>query len=253
MAVLVAAGTKAVRRLLQAACARNTSAELHCEGDEGSLTARLRLLRVESQQLLTDEARFSGNAPALRPRQPVVIYFLQDGVRWAFRSRVRAPQVVVSLNHDFRIRGMAFQVPDQVLEQQRRADFRVSLAGRDILAELRAAATGDITACPVHADRFAGRVTNISAGGLCLLVDPDVRSGFDLGELFYAHFRLPEEDEECLLPVEVRNHRRIASSGAILVGLRFVACSLAGTPIQLRRVQHFVAAEQRRLLRARRV
>ncbi len=251
MANLVAAGAKAVRRMLESACARNTSAELHCEGDEGRLTARLRLLAVESHQLLTDEAQFVGSATVLRQRQSVMIHFLYDGVRWAFRTQVSRPLLLVTLNNEFRVRGMALQLPDQIAEQQRRSDFRVSLAGRDIVANLHATAAGDVRVCPVDAERFEGRLTNISAGGLGLLVSRNSRRSFALGELFYACFRLPDLDPECVLPVEVRNHRRVAESGATLVGVRFVSCDPAHTSTQLAQIQRFVAVEQRRLLRAR--
>ncbi len=251
MARLVVAGPKAVRRMLESACARNTSAELHCEGDDGRQTARMRLLSVESRYLLTDEARFIGSATVLRQRQAVMVHFMHDGVRWAFRTQVNRPLMLVTLNEEFRVRGMAFQLPSQITEQQRRSDFRVSLAGRDLVAVLHTTVPGDITACPVDAELFEGRMTNISAGGLCLLVSRQSRNSFSLGEVFYIVFRLPDLDRDCFLPVEVRNHRRVAGSDATLAGVRFISCNLAGTSPQLNLIQRFVAVEQRRLLRAR--
>jgi len=253
MANLVAAGAKAVRRMLESACARNTSAELHCEGDEGRLTAHMRLLAIESHHLITDEAQFVGSGTVLRQRQPVMIHFLYDGVRWAFRTQVSRPLLLVTLNEELRVRGMALQLPDQITEQQRRAEFRLSLAARDSVADLHTTAPGDVTVCPLDAELFEGRLTNISVGGLCLLVSRQCRKSFFLGELFYACFRLPDLDQECVLPVEVRNHRRVAESGATLVGVRFVACDPAHTSAQLNLIQRFVAVEQRRLLRARKV
>ena len=245
-------GIKATRKLLEEVCQRNISAEMHCSHDAQQVTARIRLLTIQGRRIGTDRPRFIGVHSRLRRHQHAVVHFLYDGVRYMFRTRVIAPTVLVHLNARTRVIGTTLHVPDKILVQQRRAYFRISIAGRDTPIQLHLAGPADLTACPISAAPFVGRITNLSAGGLCMLVKHAHRARFALLERLWAQFTLPDVPDPFLVPIEVRNFRTPRNGDAHLVGARFLHCDSVDTRSQITRIHRFVVTQQRHRLQPRR-
>lgn len=249
----VATGVKPEKRysLLAEACHRNTAAELHFDCGEGGLvTARVRLLGLDRQQVLTDRPQSMGKLVVFKRRQPLLVYFPLGGVRYAFRSHVVRSQCLVQLNARQRVMGMAVAFPSEVREQQRRADFRLSLAGHGaMIAEVHQGLPGDGGSAPIGAKRFSARMVNISAGGVGLLIDARETRDWRLGDTFFVSFHLPDVEAEFQMMTEFRHYRRIHDGLSAVAGFRFIPWPLVSTKAQVRHILRFIAAQQRCRLR----
>jgi c-di-GMP-binding flagellar brake protein YcgR len=240
------------RALLQQACARNLSGEIHCESAHQRSTARMRFLNVDENRVYTDRPQSIETPVSFRAHQRVAVYFLANGTRYAFRTRVATPLVLVRLNDEQQVVGMALRFPTEVREEQRRSAYRVTVAGQMIQVHLHEVNRDDSTWCPVGADRFTGQLANISAGGVCLLVESNERARFQFGDTFCLQFVLRDFPEPFVLPADVRHATPIHNGQVVRVGLCFLWCDLFDTRSQVVRISRFVAAEQRRQLRRRR-
>ena len=249
----VASGADSVdtRRLLEVACARNLSAEMHWEGWKDRAVGRLRLLAIDDRYVYTDRPRLDGPRLELSADQMVQVHFLCDGNRYVFRTRIADPWTSVRLNAKLRVAGVALRIPDRIITQQRRSDFRVSLAAGSIAVRLHEVDPNDMTLCPILAARFTGRIANISAGGLGVLVKQVQRGVMEPGERYCAQFALPGEPDPMVLFVEVRNVRTNRDRKVHLVGMHFLPCAAVGTARRIAAVQRFIVAEQLRQIRAR--
>jgi hypothetical protein len=94
-------------------------------------------------------------------------------------------------------------------------------------------------------------MTNVSAGGCCILVEEPVAAALVVESSLVCRFRLPNDAYTYALPVEVRNQRSTYGGKATLVGLRFLYCEKRSVAAQLARIEKFLAEEQRRVLRSR--
>jgi c-di-GMP-binding flagellar brake protein YcgR len=240
------------RALLQDACARNLSGEIHCEDVHRRGTARMRFLALDDDRVYTDRPQSIETPVAFRAHQRVVVYFLANATRYAFRARVAKPLVLVRLNDEQQVVGMALRLPAEVREEQRRSAYRVTIAGQGIRVDLHQVNRDDPTGCPVDADRFSGQLANISAGGVCVLVESSERARPQPGDTFCIQFGLPDIPVPFVLPADVRHASPIHDGQAVRVGLCFLWCDLFDTRSQVVRISKFVAAEQRRQLRRRR-
>ncbi len=252
MTTAASIGPKAARALLQTACARNRPAELHCECDNQSLVARLRLLRLDRDQICTDAPQFAFGTEVLARHQHVVIYLIVEGSRYTFRTRVANPRLLVELNAENRILGMGLQIPGRIETQQRRADYRVSVAGQDVPIRFRRVEGADGAPATDKEDGpFEGRVTNISAGGAGTIVDYAQHKSFALGQRYIVEFKLPGADEAFELDAEIRNFRDVPVNESHVVGLRFLPAVDPSTRSHFAQINRFVVAQQRRELQVR--
>ena len=251
MTVAFKADSVDTRRLLEVACARNLSAEMHWEGWKDRAVGRLRLLAIDDRHVYTDMPRFDGPRPEMSVDQQVLIYFLCDGNRYVFRTRIADPWTSVRLNAKQRVAGVALRIPDRISTQQRRADYRVSLAAGPVDVRLHEVDPNDMTLCPILAARFTGRIANLSAGGFGVFVQQVQRGVMEPGERYCAQFALPGEPDPMVLFVEVRNVRTNRDRKVHLVGMRFLPCAAVRTARQIAAVQRFIVAEQLRQIRAR--
>jgi len=238
-------------RLLGEACQRNTSAELHFQhGQADVITARVRMLGMDEEQIFVDRPQLVGSELRLRPRQPAMVYFLLGGTRYAFHTRVVKPRCLVRLNSRQRVAGASLSVPAEVRPQQRRADFRLSLAGFDwIVAHLHRGSSQNGGHCPMDTRPCRARLNNISAGGVGALVDTSAAGDWNAREIFFMSFSLPGVEQEFLMMTELRHHRRIHDGLTTLAGFKFCPWPLAPLQPYVRQIRRFIAAEQRKQLR----
>jgi c-di-GMP-binding flagellar brake protein YcgR len=240
-------GPKSVRSLLETVCSRNEPAEVHCEHDDDALVGRLRLLQLQSDLLCTDRPHFAIGSTTLARHQHVVIYFVNNGVRYMFRSRVARPRLYVALNADTRVAGMGLQIPSRILTQQRRSAFRVSVASKYLIVSFQPM---DVSG-EAQGEAFEGRITNVSSGGIGAVVEQQYWNSFALGQKFIIQFELPGVDDPFTFDVELRNFRKLTANPSYLIGVRFRPPADPRHRADIDRINHFVAAEERRQLRAR--
>ena len=251
MGVATAAKSEKRYTLIEEACHRNTAAELHFDGGDGELAvARVRLLGLDQQQVFTDRPQSVGKPVAIHSHQVLSVYFVLGGTRYGFRSRVIRSQCMVRLNANHQVVGMAVAFPSEVREQQRRADFRLSLAGHGtMIAEVHQGARETGGSAPIDAQRFIARLLNISAGGVGLLVDAQEARGWHPGDMFFISFQLPDEESEFQMMTELRHHRPIHDGLSTVAGFQFVPWPIVPMQTHVRQIGRFIAAEQRRQLR----
>lgn len=240
------------RNLLAEACARNQSAEIQFSEHGEKRSARVRLIAFDDELLHTDRPQCIGRDVHLRDHMPLTVYFAHDQGHFAFRSEVVRAVTTVELNRQTRVTGMAIQAPVELRRQQRRQDFRLSLAKYDIEVQSHEVSPADINLAPLDAVHFAGRLTNISAGGVGILCRAASCPKLEQWATYFMLFRLPEVPEPFVLAAEVRHIRNLHDGLEWIIGLSFIQPREPQIRVQIQRVTKFIADEQRRQLRGRR-
>ena len=145
---------------------------------------------------------------------------------------------------------MAVAFPAQVKQQQRRGDFRLSLAGYDDLtAAVHAGTVAHGGAAPIDAPRFVARLLNISAGGVCALFDGPGTRKWQTGDVFFFTFTLPGIEAPFVTANQLRHLRRIHDGQSTVAGFKFLPWPLVSMKSRVQEITRFIAAEQRRQLR----
>jgi len=250
----MAAGKKAdtapgPSELLADACVRNTSAELHYHVDDELHTARTRLLGLNGDELQLDKPQSIGQPVRLSRDTRVTVYIVAGGELWAVDGVVAKTAAELELNRARRITGMTLRLTSVPRREQRREQFRVSLAKYELPVALHRLAEDLLDAAPRDAQRFNGRAVNISVGGVAVLCDARHSPQLAVQDLLFAVFGLPNVDRQLALPVEVRHTRPVHDGLEFIVGLRFVQPQSPPIRMQLQRVDRFVVEEQHRQLR----
>lgn len=237
--------------ILRQACARNASAELHFEDPEtGLITARVRLLDMDAERIYMDRPQSTGRRVELKPRQAVAAYFLLNGTRYAFRSRIARPHCYVRLNQKQQVPGTAVTLPARVERQQRRAEFRISLVGyKDLKVMVHGGSADNGGTAPVDSARWAGRLLDISAGGVGALFKTLPKPRWRPGQLFFLAFGLPGVETTFVVLAELRYLRRIHEGQATIAGFKFRPWPMVPMESYRRQITRFLATEQRRQLR----
>jgi c-di-GMP-binding flagellar brake protein YcgR len=251
MAVSTPVPQKDKYQVLRQACARNASAKLHFEDPEtGLITARVRLLDMDAERIYMDRPQSVGRRVDLKPKQAVAAYFLLNGTRYAFRSRIARPDCYVRLNQTQQVPGTAVTLPAQVGRQQRRAEFRISLVGyEDLEVAVHGGSADNGGAAPVDSVRWAGRLLNVSAGGVGALFKTDPKPRWRPGQLFFLAFGLPGVETTFLTLAELGYLRRIDEGQPTIAGFRFRPWPMVPMESYRRQITRFIAVEQRRQLR----
>lgn len=204
----------------------------------------MRLLRIEEDELHVDMPNCIGKDLLFRPRLKVVVYFVEREKHFGFKSEVIREITKVDLNAQKQVVGMTLVLPGHIPEQQRRRDFRLSLSKQNIQVDFHRTDENEPCHAPLDVDRFIGRITNLSAGGLCVAIDVTPQARFTLWERLYMLFHLPEVEERFILQVDVRHFRRIHDNQTMLVGVQFADCEEHGNKLAIRRVRQFVVDEE---------
>ena len=241
-----------MREMVDRACARNAPAELHfatTSSNEAHI-ARIRLIRIEGGELYADAPLSTDSQTTLSRRQRVIIHTMIDGTRYAFHTHVERVFTTVDLNAHKRISAITLAVPDSITQRQRRECFRISVAGHpDIPVAFCKALPDQPDCCALDAERFSGRLVNVSVGGLCVIVPVSRRRRFCQGERFFVEFMLPAVDEPFCLSAEGRHFRKVHENTDTLIGLRFRTDIAWPTKPLIQAISRFVADEERRQLR----
>lgn len=237
--------------MLDEACARNLSAEMHYELENELRTARMRLIRIGDEGIEVDMPQAIGQEVALEAGAEVKVYFSRDQEFYAFDTTVRRSVVSVDLNKRKRVTGMVLALPAELVRQQRRQDFRVSLSRHELAVTCHDLPEGETAAAPRDAWQYTGRLVNISRGGVAAIFDASAVQGLAARTSLFLICQLPEIDAPVLLPVEVRNIRRVHEGQKRVVGLVYIDTDNPLFRAAYQLIDEFIAAEQRRQLRKR--
>ncbi|MEW6198126.1 MAG: PilZ domain-containing protein [Planctomycetota bacterium] len=237
------------RERLEQACARNQPADIHYHEGSELRTARTRLLAIAGDELYIDRPQCIGQNVVLAKDMPLTLYLLIASELYAFSSRVVRPVVTLDLNRRRQVTGVALRMPAELRKQQRREQFRLSLAKADVAANLHKTSADAIDVVPRDAPRFTGRIVNISLGGVAVLYDVGRTPPLAPGEVLFVEFTLPEAKSPLVFPVEVRHFRSVRDDESRICGLRFLDTAAPAVREQVQQLNKFIAEEQRRQLR----
>lgn len=186
----------------------------------------------------------------IRPRQSVMVHLLLSGKRYAFGSSFTRAHCFVRLNARQKVAGCALAVPAEIREQQRRADFRLSLASfQRIMATVHRGSLDGGGCAPIDARPWPAWLVNISSGGVGAVVDSKFTRDWRAGEVFFLTFRLPEVEVEFLMTAQLRYCRRIRDGRATVAGFMFTPWPFAPLKPYQQTITRFIATKQRKQLR----
>lgn len=254
MGVQLAARIRASLDIVREACARNVSAELHLQGRNGEIVVGwARMLGWRDGMLELDQPQFASGSMDLAPNQRVTVYLHVNGKRYRFASAITHRRRRIRLNERMVVTGIALAEPTELEVAQRRADFRVSVAGtHSIKIGFHGLTVSPPGPVPLDVERFEGRLIDVSTCGVSALIDCSWRPAFHRGELFYCEFTLPG-DENVVTPLcQVRHSHLIRGDAAHLVGMQFSFWEGCDMKHLGQSTGRFVVAEQRRQLQRRR-
>lgn len=249
----VGSDTTGVRELITDLCARNAAAELHYETAlDKCATARVRLLAIENDMILTDKPQNPDRDVELCAGKTVTAHVRCGDDRCAFRSRVIKSTTLVRLNNRQRVVGMSLALPGEIPSRQRRRDFRVSVAGSAIGCRLFHEDKKHERACSRNVTVVGASLVNLASRGFAVAIEGPHAREFVTGDRLFCTFDLPDEDDPVVVYGEVRHARLI--KGGVGCALGIMALDMPGWR-QNRygwRINRYVANEQRRKLKRRR-
>lgn len=240
------------RELLDEACARNLSAEIHYEQRNELRVARLRMLKIDSGQLTVDQPQAIGEDLFLRGGMLITLYFNYAGEWYNFRTKVVRPLERVDLNQHKRIAGAILEVPKHVEKGHRRHDFRLSLAALQLEAMIHVIEDMPDLCAPRNAERISGVLSNVSGGGAQLITEERLLNGrIKIGTHWCLSFTPPESDRPIVLPVMPRHLRSIRDNTATAIGLQFRDLKRENLRPMGLALQQFIQTEQRNQVQRR--
>ena len=246
--------SKAVVELIGKACARNVPAELHFEDTAGNLTiGRVRLLEMTDDLVLTDRPTMLDDNGIIPDGSTLTVHFALNGSRYQFKSLLEESGLIVRLNAHQRVSGISLRQPFVLTDSQRRLDLRISVLGNDSISIWLVDPHPSVSnACSIDARVIAGRIVDISSGGVSVLVPHHALRKCEPGHRFYLNFVLPDvEHEFCMLGI-VRFSRLVESSESIRLGIQLRRWFGSVHQRDRQRISHFVVAHERRRLKRRR-
>ncbi len=239
--------------MIRLACARDAAVELRYERADGTcVRGRTRLLEETPEWILADAPSYERQDVRIPAHRPVSVFLMLNGKRYEFATIIEDDAVKIRLNAEQQVRGLQLRRPAMILESQRRAHFRVSLAASDPIGVTVAACHPRFRdACAIDVQPAHGRLLNISAGGVALLLSTRELRRVRVNDCFYLGFGLPEVEGEFNMLATVRHAVSVPSSESVRVGTAFLPWSGIDLRADLRRIVGFIADCERRSLRRR--
>jgi c-di-GMP-binding flagellar brake protein YcgR len=235
-------------QVLNNACERNVSAELHYERSSRSLMiARCRIVDIDDNSVYLDQPVDNGGNVHLEADTELSVHFSIKSDWYAFRSAVADDRCKVRLNKSVELMGIAVKIPGAIDRLQRREAFRVSL-GSDVVTEvaIHEATPNTIGAAPIDAQRFRASIVDISAAGIGIRIAACDRAYIKEGRTYYVSFRLPYYGTPVCLLVEAKHFRELRAQGQFVAGLNIVDWPPRTINATLQVVSRFIAEMQRR-------
>lgn len=237
--------------LLAEACARNVSGDLRVRWSDDSGgrhrldNARVRLLAVDGHVIYLDVPTVSGEPTPIAAGAPLLLFFMLHGKRYSFKTTITRPKLMFAINDRLSIPAMAVEVPHELTVMQRRSDFRVSLASRNIGARCVKACRSLPAVCQLDSVVLRGRVNDLSVGGLNLVISDDEAGCMQVGDYWFVEFPLRTEREPELFFARVQHMRLIPERSTVAVGMAFQDWEDQTTPKRIDAIRRFVCEIQR--------
>lgn len=210
------------------------------------------MLQLADGKLLTDTPQYERESRRIPLHREVSASLSINGKRYGFETAIETPAIPVDINDRHRVRGMALRVPDAVAQTQRRADYRVSVAGLPPLSvSLATPHERHPSACRIDALRATGRLVDLSVGGARVVFPVASLSAVPQSRSLLLGFELPPDAVPLALLANLRHSRLVAGNDMLRLGFAFVPCPGVNLRAAQRRISRFIAAQQRRLLQRR--
>jgi c-di-GMP-binding flagellar brake protein YcgR len=174
--------------------------------------------------------------------------FALGGARYSFTSSVQG-RCLYALSDGEHTPALVLSYPHALESRQRRAHYRVPLGTSAQVSVAFVEYAGDeqrLRDFNIH----AGIISDISAGGLAMLVRQRLPASIAAGTRLRVSFQLPGEPEHLCLTAAVRNVRDTDESNTRICGIEFVVEAQdipARQSVDL--VQRFVVKRQREILK----
>lgn len=197
------------------ACEGRTMARIEIDEPDGHLQhGRTRLLACDEQALYIERPKEQGMPLELTDDATAKVHFLFDGERYSFRTRV-LEECSVQLGDGSSMPGFALQIPNIIHRDERRSDYRASLAKcEEVISTIR-------PLNPTGQSGFSARVMNISAGGLAAIAIDLQDHVLELGKPYTVEFSLPGISQPFHFQTQLRHLRELKGAGYVL-GLKFL-------------------------------
>lgn len=239
--------------LLAEACERNAPAELVLARSDGlAITARVRFLKLIDDEILADKPGDGERAGQIPLDRSITVHLVIGGVRYQFDTVVVEHRNWVELNSEQLVPGIVLRKPSEIARSERRADYRVSLAGISPIDVEMVRGDPDVRdACLWEPGRIGARMLNISAGGVALLATRRQLRSAKRGERYFLSFDLADADEGFCVLAEIRQVFFVEASDSLRLALAFREWGGRHFRYDQRRITKFITEQQRRLLRMR--
>ncbi len=247
------ASSEAVERLIGKGCARNVPVELLYEDPDGTIiTGRVRLLELTKQHILADRPAYLDGDSAIPTGAEITVHLRMGGSRYQFASAIEESSRTVRLNARQVVPGIAMRKPLVITDSQRRAYLRISMVAYDPINVDLVSPHPDLPdVCSVDAQVIYGWMTDLSVGGVSVLVDERVLDVADPASRVFLTFALPGVADEFNLLASVRHCSVVPSSTSLRIGLSFCPWLQRRFTRDQERISRFVTEHERRLLRRR--
>ena len=168
---------------------------------------------------------------------------------YVFQSQIVRTRCLIELNRYKTIDGLAIKPPKELRESQRRHDLRIAVGDRDdrIPVRIHECSSEFPGASPLTTTVFLGRIGNLSGGGCGLILDTVLTSKFTIGHPMFLSLLLPNESEETIFLVEIRNITLMsAREKGTRLGVQFLSWPNRATLRRsLRPIEKLIAEMQR--------
>lgn len=249
--------------VLHDACERNAAADFFYEDASGERElAHVRLLMVDEDAVYIDRPQQGLKVIPLWPRLPVTVCFQLKRDRYEFRTIVRDTRLLIEVKQGQRVPACALLMPRAVHKEQRRLDYRVSLASFEPIISLvrsvnwqpeetedeqgtedRQETDDGCEKCP---PTFKAQLMNISAGGISAFTKDRMADSLGTGEELMVVFKLPMVREIFRFHVRVAHKKQNDHNRSWLLGLRFLrGKNIVETRAAITEISRFVAFAQR--------
>jgi len=172
----------------------------------------------------------------IRVHQPVGISLKYGYGKFIFETTVVALQPSSEPTDGLTLPTISLKVPDRIEFVQRRSYFRVDVPGslkvnvmlwhrnyRDETPETRQAKTRTSGSLRIPTECYwQGKLTDISAGGVQIVIDPSQKPDFERGQLNPLRFTPMPYEMPLMFNAQIRNVLPAADQKSICLGLRIV-------------------------------
>ncbi|MGB0714612.1 MAG: hypothetical protein ACPGXK_01965 [Phycisphaerae bacterium] len=210
--------------MLTELCERNISVEVHFEDPDTRKISigRTRLLAMRDDGVVTDQVRFRVGDATIPRGTEVEMHFMHAGQQFKFVTTQLAAGESMPLNEWQNVEVDVWLQPNRIHQVQRRANFRVEMAGGDFESvAIDLAGDGPHPACLLDGRLGRARIMNLSSTGIALLCEELVTGKITTSHRLFVTLDLPGLQEPVCMLVQIRHMSAMKNSDRLIVGGAF--------------------------------